>query len=261
MPRTSLMIIPAAGLGTRLHASTPKVLLRVNGKAMIDWLIDLYSPVIERFILVLHPSFEALVRDHCRERSTVDYARQDTATGMLDAILAPLDRVRGASPGRIWITWCDQIAIHPDTMKQLVRVSEDHPAAPLIFPTVCRPKPYIHIVRDANGRITDIHHRREGDAMPELGESDMGLFSLSAEAYSSDLPEFALEARPAASTGERNFLPFITWLSRRGADVRTFPARDEREAIGVNTPDDVQAIEAYLRERIGRADQIMNESP
>jgi bifunctional UDP-N-acetylglucosamine pyrophosphorylase / glucosamine-1-phosphate N-acetyltransferase len=250
-----MMIIPAAGLGTRLRSSTPKILLPVNGKAMIDWLLDLYGPVVGEFVLILHPSFDTAVREHCRARSRVAYVRQEHPTGMLDAILAPLEHVRDAAPDRIWITWCDQIAIHPETMKELARLSREHATAPVIFPTAWRPAPYIHLARDRDGRIIDMHHRREGDAMPEVGESDMGLFSLSAEAYCVQLPLFAAEARPSVKTGERNFLPFITWLSQRGAGVLTFPCRDQREAIGINTPDDLEAIERYLRER---GEQVAN---
>ena len=262
-----MMIIPAAGLGARLTSSTrsassgstvsavepstPKSLLEVNGKAMVDWLLDLYEPVTDRFILVLHPSFEGVVREHCRDRSVVGYDRQDSPTGMLDAVLAPFEQVRGLHPDRIWITWCDQIATHPQTMWRLARLSEERPASSLIFPTARRQEPYIHIVRDTEGRITAIRQRREGDAMPSVGESDMGLFALSADAYFTDLPKFAAETERAVKTGEKNFLPFIPWLSERGATVLTFPCQDEREAIGINTADDLRTIERYLRERGG----------
>lgn len=84
--------------------------------------------------------------------------------------------------------------------------------------------------------------------MPEVGESDMGLFSLSADAYFNLLPLFSRDATAAASTRERNFLPFVPWLVERGHAVVTFPSTSPLEAIGVNTPDDRRQIEAYLRE-------------
>ena len=52
----------------------------------------------------------------------------------------------------------------------------------------------------------------------------------------------------AAGTGERNFLPFIPWIAAR-APVVTFPCTDEREAIGVNTPEELALVEEYLKER------------
>ena len=84
--------------------------------------------------------------------------------------------------------------------------------------------------------------------MPDVGESDMGLFSLSPDAYFNLLPQFGREATAAASTRERNFLPFIPWLADRGHAVVTFASTNPLEAIGVNTPDDRRRIETYLRE-------------
>jgi bifunctional N-acetylglucosamine-1-phosphate-uridyltransferase/glucosamine-1-phosphate-acetyltransferase GlmU-like protein len=108
-------------------------------------------------------------------------------------------------------------------------------------------------VRYGQGRILDIRHQREGDEMPAVGESDMGLFSLSRTAYFDRLVAFAAEVEPATKTRERNFLPFIPWLSKQGAVVQTFPCRDHEEAIGINTPDDLQLIERYLARRDGTA--------
>jgi bifunctional N-acetylglucosamine-1-phosphate-uridyltransferase/glucosamine-1-phosphate-acetyltransferase GlmU-like protein len=218
---------------------------------MVDWLLDLYDAVVSRIVLVLHPSFETAVRTHCRHRARLSYARQDSPTGMLDAILAPLADIRPDNPGRVWITWCDQVAIHPATVEQLRQLSRVHQDSPLIFPTMVRKAPYIHLERDGGGRIQGIRHEREGDRMPAVGESDMGLFSLSGDAYVDRLVEFAGRVEPATKTRERNFLPFITWLSQQGADIRTFAGRDEEEAIGINTPDDLRLIERYLSQRGG----------
>jgi hypothetical protein len=76
----------------------------------------------------------------------------------------------------------------------------------------------------------------------------MGLFSLSRRAYFELLPEFARLDQAGATTGERNFLPFLPWAAARGRLI-TFRCGDAREAIGVNTPDDRAQVEAFLHER------------
>ena len=246
----TVLIIPAAGAGTRLQSSTPKVLAEVNGEAMIDHLFRRYSGSVRRFVLVLHPSFEADVRKHVRQvapRLDVAYAAQATPTGMLDAILLAGDALQSPDPARVWITWCDQVGVHPATVAALKRLSDEHPDAAAILPTSRQASPYIHLERDAQGRLAGIRQRREGDAMPEIGESDMGLFSLSAAAYFGLLPEFARETTKAAGTGERNFVPFLPWLAQRNHSVVTFPSTNEMEAIGINTPDDRRRLEGYLR--------------
>jgi bifunctional N-acetylglucosamine-1-phosphate-uridyltransferase/glucosamine-1-phosphate-acetyltransferase GlmU-like protein len=227
------------------------VLSPVNDKAMIDHLFERYRGAVHRFVIVVHPSFESSVREHVSRSAPtllVDYVTQAAATGMLDAILLAADAVGRTAPNRIWITWCDQIGTHPDTVATLGRLSEAHPETHAILPTTRQSPPYIHLERDSRGRIIGIRQRREENLMPTVGESDMGLFSLSAESYFTHLPEFGREATASPVTGERNFLPFLPWLVRQGFSVRTFPSTNETEAIGVNTPDDRRRLEEYLRE-------------
>ena len=124
-------------------------------------------------------------------------------------------------------------------------LSGREPATALIFPTVRRAQPYVHLVRNERDEIIDVLHRREGDKMPEIGEGDLGLFCLSRVAYLDLLSDFARAAGPGSLTQERNFLPFIPWLSRR-ARVLTFPGQEPIESVGIHTAEDLQQVEAYL---------------
>ena len=133
------------------------------------------------------------------------------------------------------------------TISALAR-SEDEPGVDVVVATAYVRTPYTLLERDATGGLVHIRHRREGDAMPEWGESDMGLFSLSSRAYLALLPEFARGNEPGTATRERNFLPFLPWAARR-ARLKTFRCLDPRDAVGVNTPEDRALVEAFLRER------------
>ncbi len=246
-----LLIIPAAGRGARLGGAVPKLLASVGGRPMIDRLLDLYGAYVTDVVVVVHPDArDAVARHLATSPCRVDLAEQRDPTGMLDAILAPLQLVEGRQPRRVWVTWCDQVAVHPRTIARLAERGAAG-AAPLVLPTVTRRAPYVHLQRDRTGRIVGVQLRREGDRMPDPGESDMGLFSLSSEAYLRWLPAFAAEVERGAGTGERNFLPFIPWLAAR-ADVETFPATDEIESVGVNTPEERAQVERYLAERSDR---------
>jgi bifunctional N-acetylglucosamine-1-phosphate-uridyltransferase/glucosamine-1-phosphate-acetyltransferase GlmU-like protein len=239
-----LLVIPAAGLGSRLGGTIPKLLVPVNGRPMIEHLLDLYAGIAERAAVVVHPSARAAVDRALGKR--VDLLVQQQPTGMLDAILAARPAVERYRPRRILITWCDQIGIQPATVKRLHDAAQGSAAAPLVMPTCVRPDPYIHLERDGSGRIVRVLHRREGDAMPPEGESDAGVFDLSLGAYLDHLLEYERDVERGSATGERNFLPFVPWLSAR-AIVRTVRCTDPAEAIGVNTPGELQAVEAYLR--------------
>ena len=202
-----MLVVPAAGRGSRLGSPLPKALVSV--------------PL---------PSEVAL---------------QAEPTGMLDAVLLGCEVAARWSPRRVVITWCDQVAVHPATVARLADREAD---SALALPLIVRDTPYIHFDRDQRGRICGVRQRREGDAMPARGDSDMGLFSLSADAATIDLPAFASTAAPDRGTGERNFLPFIPWLAKR-RPVVTVEATDDMEAVGINTPEDLVRVEAYLKAR------------
>jgi bifunctional N-acetylglucosamine-1-phosphate-uridyltransferase/glucosamine-1-phosphate-acetyltransferase GlmU-like protein len=227
----------------------PKVLVPVLGRPMIDWLVDLYRPFVERLVIVANAASRTQVSEHITRLGLPSIVMvQEAPTGMLDAILVARPVVEAGGAGHVWITWCDQVAVHPRTAARLADLSDANPSAAIVMPTCTREQPYIHLERGADHRIARVLHRREGDAMPMIGESDMGLFSLSRRSFVDDLHQYATAASLGESTGERNFLPFIPWAESRGG-VLTFPCVDEEESTGVNTPEELALVERYLQAR------------
>lgn len=247
-----LLIVPAAGRGSRLGGTAPKALALVSGKPMIQHVLERHRGRVAVAVPVVRPGMEAAIEAVAREAGVeVRPVVQDRPSGMLDAILLAAGEVRAAGPACVWITWCDQVAIRPETLETLEQACTGADEITLAFPTSVGSDPYIHFERDAGGRITALRQRREGDPMPPVGESDAGLFALSRRTYLDLLPAFGASFRERAATGERNFLPFIPWLAARhpGA-VRTYPCLDAIEALGVNTPGDLARVEAYLASRV-----------
>jgi bifunctional UDP-N-acetylglucosamine pyrophosphorylase / glucosamine-1-phosphate N-acetyltransferase len=242
-----LLIVPAAGRGSRLGSGAPKALVSVGGRSMIEHLLARHGPFVERLIVIAAPAavnlFEALAARHSLP---IEVAVQENPTGMLDAITAAMPLVSRYEPRRVAVTWCDQIAVTAHTAERLCRRALSSPSTALLFPTLDVDHPYIHFERDQSGMIIGVRHRREGDRMPERGETDMGLFDLSLDAYLRMLPVFASAATSSSGTGERNFLPFIPWLAAR-AQVETFPGVAAIETVGINTPEELAAVEAHLR--------------
>ena len=248
-----VLVVPAAGRGSRLGSSLPKALVPVNGRPMLAHLAERYHGVVADLVAVIHPSWRAEASSLLKELQVpTTLAEQPEPAGMLDAVLIGIEAARTLRPARVWVTWCDQIGVLAATSDRLAACEA---GAEVAFPVVHRRDPYIHFDRDAAERIVGVRQRREGDAMPPVGESDMGLFSLSSEAAFQELPAFARStgAQGGSATGERNFLPFIPWIARQDGVVVTCPATDPREAIGVNTPEELELVAGWLRERAVRA--------
>ena len=241
-----VLVVPAAGRGSRLGGSLPKLMVPVNGRPMLDYILDRYREEAEVVLLVLHLDSADLVRKHVEKRGqAIELLFQQQPTGMLDAILIPRPRIARINPDEVWITWCDQVAVGKETVQRLGQAMVTRPEPELAFPTVTTVPPYIHFARDESGRIVRVLQRREDDAMPEEGEGDIGLFALTRRAYLESLPAFAGAASAGTGTGERNFLPFIPWLAGHSL-VRTISATRAIEAVGINTPEDLELIGNYL---------------
>jgi bifunctional UDP-N-acetylglucosamine pyrophosphorylase/glucosamine-1-phosphate N-acetyltransferase len=213
---------------------------------MIDHVLDRYRDVVDSVVIVVNPADRELTEEHLRRSAApVRFAEQSVPSGMLDAVLVAAASVRQTQPERVWLTWCDQVGISAETVRRLCLLESESPEPAVVMPIVRQPSPYIHFDRDHEGRLTGVHQRREGDPMPPIGTSDAGLFSLSRQAFETWLPEYERSAPTGAATGERNFLPFLPWLAAR-ARVLTFEV-EVQEAQGINTPDDLAAVEQRLR--------------
>ena len=243
-----LLIIPAAGLGSRLGASKPKPLVEVNGRPMLSHLEDLYRPFVDDIVVVANPASSADIVEWGRHSKRISVTEQLSPTGMLDAILLAAPFVRDKEPAEIWITWSDQVGVLP------ARSSGSRPRPPPRpgRPSRCRPsractRTSISSATPPDGSAASSSAAKAMRCRQE-GESDMGLFAMTRETFELDLPEYARDVPPGAATGERNFLPFIPWLAQR-TTVATFPCTDPMEAIGINTPDELRQVEAWLRSR------------
>ena len=214
---------------------------------MLDRIADLHAPFVDHFVVVASPDSRQAIEEWARLRRA-SVAEQVSPTGMLDAILLAMPAIAREMPDAVWITWVDQVGVLPQTLHRLAGAERRDPRPAMIVPTVRRADPYIHFARDAAGRVTGVLQRREGDVMPAEGEGDIGVFALTRETFDRDLREFAGHAAGGTGTGERNFLPFIPWLAQRQI-VATMPCTDPMEAIGINTPDDLRTVEAWLQSR------------
>jgi bifunctional UDP-N-acetylglucosamine pyrophosphorylase/glucosamine-1-phosphate N-acetyltransferase len=240
------LVIAAAGRGTRLHAAVPKVLVEVNGRPMLHHLLHLYRPFVTHAVVVAAPdAVDAVAASASTQPLETSVTVQAGPTGMLDAVLLGTIEAAHLTPARVWVTWGDQIGVMAETLE---RVETIEAGSDLALPTVEREQPYTHLVRDASGRITSALERREGDSMPPTGECDMGIFSLSPRCAFDWLPCYARDARPGARTAERNFLPFVAWVAAQGRVVTCAPTHP-MEAIGINTPEELERMAAWIMNR------------
>lgn len=245
-PHLWTAVIPAAGRGSRLGYGKPKILYPVAGRTILDRLIDTLDPYCSNFIFILSASgvseVSPFLNKRLHERCTI--AVQEKPKGMADAISKSLPHL--STPYTL-IVWGDQVAIHSDTIAATLRIQEQVPDARLTLPLIQRENPYVHYAQDDHARLIRVLERREGASMPNIGESDCGVFACNTAALR-EIFELELTHGITYSqiTREWNFLPMLPRFEGGGDTINGLRITSNEEAVGVNDANDVALLERYF---------------
>lgn len=234
-------VIPAAGRGTRLGAAVPKILLEVaDGVTVWHLLHRRLRELTAHVHVVVSPDgrrpFEELVAEQLRD-GTVSVSVQDAPRGMGDAIFGAAGH--WADHGSVLVVWGDQVNLSPETVRRVLHAHHGTGAGGpgLTIPLVPMPQPYVEYELAGTRSLVRVRQSREGDECRPGGLSDVGVFCLSTRGLVAAWQDYLAGAAPGGATGEVNFLPFLSYLSReRGWPVTVVPVEDPAEASGINTP-------------------------
>ncbi|MGV9379843.1 NTP transferase domain-containing protein [Nonomuraea sp. NPDC003707] len=244
---TVCAVIPAAGRGTRLGQGVPKIMIEVaEGVTVWHLLLRRLRPWTRHVHVVVSPDGEGPFRELAAGEiaaGAVSVSVQERPTGMGDAIFGAA--AHWAAYETILVVWGDQANLSPATVRDVLAA---HPGEGLTLPLVPMADPYVEYELDGDGLVR-VRQSREGDECRPGGLSDVGVFCLATGGLRQAWERYAAGAAAGAATGEVNFLPFLTHLSRaEGRPVTVVPATDAAEARGINTPEDLEfARRAYQR--------------
>jgi len=245
LKRPVVALVPAAGKGSRLDFDGPKALFPLGDKPALNWIYDALGNLVEKFCLVVSPAHKELIGEYIRaDGLAIELGVQEEPTGMADAILCAEPLVAADAPRCDYlIVWGDQVTVARQTVLMCLLHHQCSPSGPVFtFPTCRVKRPYIHFRRDSRGAIDGLLQQREGDLMPEEGETDCGVFIIRGSHLFDGLKSFKKESGAGRKTGEFNFLPYILDLARKGYGVDALPIADVKETRGINSLADVDHI-------------------
>jgi len=260
--RKTKLIIPAAGAGKRMGLRYPKTLYPIRGKPILQHILEAAIPLVHEAIVIVSPQGKPLIEAFLSSRSLgqITTAIQETPVGMADAVEIGVRALGGIQPCDYLIIWGDQVTVRTETLRKTLEHHRRSDAW-LTLPTTWTRDPYIHIVRDGSGNVTGVLEAREGDAMPEEGESDCGVFLARGEHLLEGVMRLRVATFDATSgrylrlnglpsvTGEFNFLPLITLWAKLGRGIQAISVALETESIGINTEHDVGRFFSLLNNK------------
>jgi bifunctional UDP-N-acetylglucosamine pyrophosphorylase/glucosamine-1-phosphate N-acetyltransferase len=221
------VLIMAAGQGTRMRSDVPKVLHRVAGKALVEWVIDAARAAgAVRVVAVVRPG------DGVAEGlpDGVEVAEQSEGEGTGAAVLA----ARGVVvDGPVVVLSGDQPLITSEQLEGLLDEHERRGAqATLLTTDKLDPAGFGRVVRDDDGTVESIFETKytEGLSAEQLAarEINLGTYAFDGKTLFQALDRVELER------GERYLTAVFALIRQSGGTVAAHMTDDADAAIGVN---------------------------
>ena len=243
-------IIPAAGRGSRLGYSRPKVLYPILGRPILEWLMESLIASVTKVVWVVSPEGRSEIENELNARSSgtpFGIAVQQSPLGMGDAVLQAQPLVDTL---HCVVLWGDQVTVSPRTVQLTQALHESRTNAKLTLPTIWQRDPYIHFERAESGRIVRVLQARSAPILLESGENDCGLFAFRTSTLFALLQEAAERHRNQSSHEELDLLPLFPFLDQEPGELACWRLDDPGQALGVNALEDAGKAEDLLCQRL-----------
>jgi len=237
----------AAGQGTRMKSSLPKVLHPILGKPLVWYSLDAaHQATGTKPVLVIGHGAEK-VREAIGDAA--EFALQEEQLGTGHAVRQAETLLKGQSD-YVVVTYGDMPALKTSTLQQMIQTQINH-RGPMTMLTVVveDPRGFGRVVRDQDGGVRAIVE--EAQATPEvlqIKELNAGVYCFKADWLWQALPRI-----PLSPKGEYYLTDLAGLAVADGLSIRAVQAEDLEETIGINTRIHLAEAAAVLRKRINYA--------
>jgi bifunctional UDP-N-acetylglucosamine pyrophosphorylase/glucosamine-1-phosphate N-acetyltransferase len=240
-------VLLAAGQGTRMKSSLPKVLHPLAGRPMAMHALEAVTQVSQAKPVVVVGYGAQSVMQALGDAAA--YVLQEPQLGTGHAVQQAEALVAGQAD-LILVTFADMPLLRPETLQRIVQAQCDHDG-PITMLTVIAsdPRGFGRIVRAADGRVLAIVE--EAQASPE--QLQIHELNPSVYCFAAGWLWQALRRIPLSPKGEYYLTDLVGIAVAEGLSVQALPVEDPSEAIGINTRQHLAEAEALLRQRINQA--------
>jgi len=239
-------VILAAGQGTRMRSSQPKMLHRLLDRPMVRYAVGTASQVSGSVPVVVVGHGADQVRQELGEAA--EFVVQEEQLGTGHAVLQAKPLLAGKSD-LVLVTYGDMPLLTSTTLESLVHTQKTNPGPITILTVVYEdPRGFGRVVRDGAGRIQGVVE--EVVATPEqlkIRELNAGVYCFSA----AWLWE-ALTRLPLSPKGEYFLTDLVEMAVAEGHAVLSVTTNDPVETIGINTRIHLAEAETHLRARLNQ---------
>ena len=241
---TITAVVLAAGMGTRMKTDLPKVLCPVLGRSMIEYVLDaLAAAGVERVIAVIGYRADD-VRQALAARKNLEFVLQTERLGTGHAVKMARESLQGET-GPVVIVAGDSPMLQSTSLQKLLSHFEREQPACLLG-TLHKENPHGlgRVVRDGRGEFQKIVEEKDAtDEQRRITEVNMSTYVFQAPELLHALGLLKNENRQ----GEYYLTDCPAILLNEGKRVEALPVLAPCEALSINTPEELSAVEQALR--------------
>jgi bifunctional UDP-N-acetylglucosamine pyrophosphorylase/glucosamine-1-phosphate N-acetyltransferase len=235
-------VILAAGKGKRMKSDLPKVLHKLGGKPMVEYVVETAKKVgVEKIILVV---------GHKREKTQdilkhlpVEFVIQEEQLGTAHALLQAKDHLANFD-GDILVLCGDVPLLKTNAVKRLLEEHRTKKAVATVLTAIVEdPSGYGRIIRDEKGMVQKIVE--EGDAsadVKEVKEINTGTFCFDSKSLFSVLNNIT----PDNKQGEYYLTDALELLRKKNLPIGAVVASNPQEGLGINSQEELEIMEEIL---------------
>lgn len=239
-------VILAAGQGTRMKSSLPKVLHPLLGRPMACYALEAVRQVTQSTPVMVIGHQAEQVRQGLGDLA--EYVLQEPQLGTGHAVMQAEPLLAGKSD-LVLVTYADMPLLTAQTLSRLVEMAQAH-ASPLSMLTMTagEPRGFGRILRDPSGKVVGIVEEAQATAAQmEIRELNPGVYC-----FRDDWLWQSLRRIPLSPKGEYYLTDLVGLAAGAGADIQSLSVADPDEMIGINTRLHLAQAGTLLRRRINQ---------
>ena len=242
-------VILAAGKGTRMGVSVPKVCVEFRGKPLIAHVLAPVEALFPERIILIVGNGREIVEEAARAATQfpVEFVEQREQQGTGHAVKQS-ETLLSDFPGDILVRYGDTPLITTRTLSALMRQHQDSEAAATFLTAhVKKPFGYGRVKRDVHGRPVDIiEERNTNEEEKRINEINVGAYCFRAEELFTALARLT----PNSVNGEYYLTELIPILAQSGKIVHALISDTPDEIHGINTTEQLEQIDKATLELV-----------
>ena len=242
-------LILAAGKGTRMGSDLAKVLHRIHGRPLLDYVVEVAVAAGSEKTVVIVGHQADLVRETFAGRDLI-FVDQMEQLGTGHAVLQAREAFSGYD-GDVLIL-CGDVPLLP--LATIMRLLDEHLCSSAVVSVLTalidNPRGYGRIVKDKAGTLRKIVEERDAsDEERKIREINSGIYLAGAPFL------FDAVSRITNLNNQKEYYltDIVEIANREGFSVHACLAEDAQSVMGINTPEELKKAENYREVMKGQA--------